>query len=145
MDGNRQFPNVDDRFPIALLGRQAIGINRHLDLEREVIPADVAAGSQEIKSVLLNVHTALNLRFQISNLKFYNNPRASASRRSGWPDGSLPSSSFCNDFAFLVCSSCSRVRRFRWRWPLMSEFWSESAQPRNWREQDSAIDFRSEI
>jgi len=65
MDGNRQFPNVDGRFPIALLGRQAIGIKRNLDLEREVIPADVAAGRQQIKSVLLNVHAALDLRFKI--------------------------------------------------------------------------------
>ena len=38
------------------------------DLKREVIPADVAAGRQEIKSVLLNVHAALDVKFAISHL-----------------------------------------------------------------------------
>src|SRR5438093_1541220 len=142
MDGNRQFTKVDGRFPIALLGRQAIGIDRHLDLKREMIPADVAAGRQEIKSVLLDVHRN---SMSICIFKFQISPRVSASRRSGWPYGSLRSKSCCNDLAFLACSSCSRVLRFKCRWPLMSEFWSESAQPRNWREQDSPTDFRSAI
>src|SRR5437867_7606609 len=79
MDGNRQFTKVDGRFPIALLGRQAIGINRHLDLKREMIPADVAARSQEIKSVLLDVHAPLDFKFAISNFRSARGPQ----RRDG--------------------------------------------------------------
>ena len=82
MDGNRQFPNVDGRFPIALLGRQAIGIDRHLDLKGEVIPADVAAGCQEIKRVLLDVH-----RNSISNLLISNFRSARVPRRRDGADG----------------------------------------------------------
>jgi len=65
MDGNRQLPNVEGRFPVALLGRQAVRVDRHLDLKREVIPADVAAGCQEIERVLLDVHAALDVKFEI--------------------------------------------------------------------------------
>jgi hypothetical protein len=65
MDGDRQFANVDGCFTIALLGGQPIGIDRHLDLEREMIPIDVAAGRQEIKRVLLNVQGSFDLRFEI--------------------------------------------------------------------------------
>ena len=66
VDGNGQFPNINGRLPIALLRRQAIGIDRHLDLKREMVARDVRTRSCEIKCVLLNaVH-----RSQISNLKF---------------------------------------------------------------------------
>src|SRR6266536_1013040 len=85
MDGNRQFPNVDGRFSIALLGWQAIGINRQLDMKSEVIPDDVAVGCQEIKRVLLDVHAALDVNFEISDFKLARalQRRAGAGGRAG--------------------------------------------------------------
>src|SRR5208282_2750109 len=42
--------------------------------------------------------------------------------------------------------SCSRrTRSLGWRWPLISEYCSECAQPRNWREQFSAADLKFEV
>jgi len=89
---------------------------------------------------------------QIWDLRFQSRLRSSASLWRGLPGGSRRSSSFWNASARLRRFSCWRVCSVRKRWPLISEFCSDSAQARNWREQDSAramsrtsSDFRFEI
>ena len=55
MDGDGQLLGGDGRVPIPLRRRQFLGINGHLDLERQMIARHVGANSGQIKGVLLDV------------------------------------------------------------------------------------------
>ena len=69
MNGDGHLAPVRCVFSGMLLGGEIRRIDRNLHLEGQMVPGHIGAGGSEIKRVLLDIHTLLDLGFEILSLK----------------------------------------------------------------------------